>query len=434
MLVSGTKLAARSRYKEMPISERSVQPESVVTNMTSPTPADAPGINAAADLAALRQLMLGPLLEQQSDLEQRLEDIARQQEAIAKRQSELNQRRTDCSEVLAQSLDTLHEQGQNLNRQLEGEVFAGVQKSFQNETERMAELMYPILGPAVRKLVASLFQRSETNSGKPYQVEQLFLIHKETSILLSQAVLDEDAARDADLVSGMLEAIRSFVKDAFSLHEFDGMNSINLGDLTVWVEWGPKAVLAVVIRGFPDESLREDYADVLQLIHRQFAGELESFDGDVSVFDTLNIATLNQNHDAPVHKRTTVKDWITPPRFCAAAALLTMFVVAGVVSDNREWNGMMAKLTSEPGIVVVNAQRSWRNNNLTILHDPLAAPKNQIVRRSGIDLDKTRIQWHSFQSHDTKIVQRRESRQRLFTHSTRTPRATNQRTNAVTDH
>ena len=260
MLAGGTKLAAIGTSNVITPCECLVQPKSVVTHLKTSEAHETPGNSAEGDLADLRNLMMRPIIEQQAALETEIE-------ALKLRQSDLKQRSIDCSEVLAQSLNRLHGKGEHLNTELETEIFSGVQKSFEKDPERIAELMYPILGPAVRKLVASLFQRNQADPGKPYQVEQLFLIHKETSILLSQAIMNEDAARDADLVSGMLEAIRSFVTDAFSLHEFDGMNSINLGDLTVWVEWGPKAVLAVVIRGFPDDSLREYYADVLQQIH-----------------------------------------------------------------------------------------------------------------------------------------------------------------------
>jgi len=399
----------------MSTDELSVQPKSNVASIVSPSRVELSTDSAAGDLATLRNLMAGPVLEQQAALEKEIEELKR-------RLSDLDQRSDDCSEVLAQSVNRLHDRDKYLDVELEPEIFSGVQNSFKNQPERMAELMYPILGPAVRKLVASLFQRSQTDPGKPYQVEQLFLIHKETSILLSQAVMNEDAARDADLVSGMLEAIRSFVTDAFSLHEFDGMNSINLGDLTVWVEWGPKAVLAVVIRGFPDDSLREYYADILQQIHRDYAQELESFDGDDSSFAALDIATLSQTQPVLSSGKSLLKTWLSLPRVCLAATALIMFTLASSVSDNRQWNTMMSRLSAEPGVVVVDTERNWGQDSLTILVDPLAASTEQIERKAGIDKSQTNITWHSFQSQDAAILQRRQSQNRLFTESERAPR------------
>lgn len=419
MLTGGTKLAAVTISTVMSLCEYFVQPKSVVTHLKTPKPAETPDNSAASELADLRKLMMGPIIDQQAALEKEIE-------ALQLRQSDLKQRSIDCSEVLAQSLNRLHDKGEHLSTELETEIFSGVQKSFEKEPERMAELMYPILGPAVRKLVASLFQRNQADPGKPYQVEQLFLIHKETSILLSQAMMNEDAARDADLVSGMLEAIRSFVSDAFSLHEFDGMNSINLGDLTVWVEWGPKAVLAVVIRGFPDDSLREYYADVLQKIHKDYAVELDGFDGDDSVFESLDIATLSQTQEKPRAIQTALKTWFSFPRVCLAATILLMFTIADTVSDNRQWSQMMSRLTAEPGVVVVDAQRGWGKDKLTILRDPLAASVDTIITRTGIDTNQTTLAWHSFQSEDAPIAQRRKMQQLLLNSSYRTPRKTNQ--------
>ena len=419
MLTGGTKLAALATSNLMSLCEYFVQPKSEVIHLRKPETQESPDNSAADELADLRRLMLGPILDQQAALEKEIE-------SLKLRQSDLKQRSIDCSEVLAQSLNRIHGKGEHLNTELETEIFSGVQKSFEKEPERMAELMYPILGPAVRKLVASLFQRNQADPGKPYQVEQLFLIHKETSILLSQAMMNEDAARDADLVSGMLEAIRSFVSDAFSLHEFDGMNSINLGDLTVWVEWGPKAVLAVVIRGFPDDSLREYYADVLQQIHKDYASELTEFDGDDSGFQSLDIATLSQTQEKSGAIRSAIKTWFNFPRMCLAATVLLIFTIANTVSDNRQWDQMMLGLTTEPGVVVVNAQRSWGKDTLTILHDPLAASISTIISRAGIDTSRVALGWHSFQSQDAPIVQRRQLQRLLSNNSYQTPQTTNQ--------
>jgi OOP family OmpA-OmpF porin len=46
-----------------------------------------------------------------------------------------------------------------------------------------------------------------------YRVEQVFLIHRESGLLLEQAHLPNLALPDADLVSGIRTAIRDFVAD-----------------------------------------------------------------------------------------------------------------------------------------------------------------------------------------------------------------------------
>ena len=368
-------------------------------NSTSTADVQSSTVEVSDDMAALRRLIVGPILQKQEALEQRIGELQARLENP-------DVRSKDCSQILGAAIKQLHSDNRNLSRELEPEILEGMEQGFRSQPDRMADALYPILGPAVRKLVASLFQRPQAELGKPYQVEQLFLIHKETSIILSEAFLYEETQRDADLVSGMLEAIRSFVKDAFALHEFDGMNSIELGDLKVWVEWGPQAVLAIVIRGFPEDSLREDYAEILRQIHVDFSEELESFDGDNEPFKRLELGLgqPDETHELGAEKNDSI---VTFPRIAYVVVLGAMMMIAGTVSDTRAWNKLIRTLSNEPGIVVVDAHNGWRQSQITLLHDPLARPVDKIISRSGIDVGQLRIKTHAFQSQDPSIAFRR---------------------------
>ena len=368
-------------------------------NLSSTADAQSSTIEVSDDMAALRRLIIGPILRKQEALEQRVSELQARLENPGRRSK-------DCSQILGAAIEQLHNDNRQLSRELEPEILEGMEQGFRSQPDRMADALYPILGPAVRKLVASLFQRPQAELGKPYQVEQLFLIHKETSIILSEAFLYEETQRDADLVSGMLEAIRSFVKDAFALNEFDGMNSIELGDLKVWVEWGPQAVLAIVIRGFPDDSLREQYAEILRQIHSNFYDELACFSGDSEPFRHLELE-LGQPEITNEHCAETSRPVFTFPRLALGATLAAMMMIAGTVSDNRAWNQLIRALSDEPGIVVVNAHNGWRQSQVTLLHDPLAIPVDDIVSRSSVGLSTLRITSHAFQSQDPSIVARR---------------------------
>ncbi len=63
-------------------------------------------------------------------------------------------------------------------------------------------------------------------------------------------------ASDADLISGMLTAIRDFVADSFARErEVGGLRRFSVGELTVMVEQGPQALIAAVVRGEAPDSL-----------------------------------------------------------------------------------------------------------------------------------------------------------------------------------
>ena len=81
-----------------------------------------------------------------------------------------------------------------------------------------------------------------------FRVEQVFLIHKRRTCFGARGRTSV-AMQDPSLVSGMLSAIQDFVRDSFNAAKGQGVERMNVGDLDVWVEDGPYAILATVIRG-----------------------------------------------------------------------------------------------------------------------------------------------------------------------------------------
>src|SRR5258708_18623069 len=117
-----------------------------------------------------------------------------------------------------------------------------------------------------------------------YGVEQVFLIHKETGLLLKQVSAGGSAVQDADMVSGMLTAIQDFVHDSFSTRRDDQLETLQVGELTVWIEQGPLAVLAGVIRGNAPIELRTIFREALERIHLQYGAAMKEFKGDAAPF------------------------------------------------------------------------------------------------------------------------------------------------------
>jgi OOP family OmpA-OmpF porin len=196
-------------------------------------------------------------------------------------------------------------------------VAAEIDRLVRNNPQQVVDAIYPVIGPAIRKaisvawtdVVQSLNQSLTYNfsfqglkwrleslqTGKSfaevvllhtllYRVEQVFLIHKETGLLLQHSTLDA-VAQDADMVSGMLTAIQDFVQDSFSTGQGDRLETLQVGELMVWSEEGRLAVLSGVIRGNPPRSLRNVFQETLERIHFQFSRELSAFDGDATSLD-----------------------------------------------------------------------------------------------------------------------------------------------------
>ena len=116
-----------------------------------------------------------------------------------------------------------------------------IRKQISDAKDDIADALYPVIGKAVRKSVAeamknllqSINERIDNlvtksfRSGKkldrdsillqslPFHLQEIFLIHKKTGLLLSHASYKQENNGNEDVISGMLSAIREFSKAAF---------------------------------------------------------------------------------------------------------------------------------------------------------------------------------------------------------------------------
>jgi CHASE2 domain-containing sensor protein len=119
-----------------------------------------------------------------------------------------------------------------------------------------------------------------------FQVEQVFLIHHQTGLLLLHVAAAPATAHDPDLISSMLIAIQDFMQDSFRVATDAGPETFQIGGLTVWVEQDALAVLAAVIHGIPPQTVRTLLQETLATIHQEHAEALRAFTGDAAPFAT----------------------------------------------------------------------------------------------------------------------------------------------------
>ena len=259
--------------------------------------------DAAEDLAAVRAIVVGPEQRAIEALRARLDDPAVQAREVAA--------------VLPQALQ-LRALDAELARALAPPVEDAITASIHRNPKPLADALFPVMGPAIRKAVAaslvgmvesfnrtlehSLSWRSLTwrveavRTGRSFgevvllhtllfRVEQVFLIDRTTGLLLQHVQAGVAGVQDADMVSGMLTAIRDFVGDSFTVADKSSLDAFQVGDLTVWIEQGPRAIIAAVIRGTPPQALRAALQEALETIHLQLADALAAFQGDASPFE-----------------------------------------------------------------------------------------------------------------------------------------------------
>src|SRR5215475_12149206 len=306
--------------------------------------------------------------------------------------------------------------------------------SIRNDPRILVDILQPVIGPAIRKSVGETIDNSFQSlneslrqslslrglrwrieawrTGKPfaevvlnhslvYQVEHVFLIHNYTGLLISHVAAPDATTQDPQLVSSMLSAIQDFARDSFKGSGQQAVDTLRLGDLRLWCEAGPLAMVVAVIRGNPPEDLRIRLRGAIARIHQDRRQALESFDGDSAGLADVEAhlaACAAMRQQATTRKRGF-------PWLVFLLAMLLLAGAAGVgywrwevaqqqarvraeqdaeeariraeqearrAAELKAWSDYLDRLRAQPGIVVTEADERDGKFMVSGLRDPLA--------------------------------------------------------------
>jgi outer membrane protein OmpA-like peptidoglycan-associated protein len=315
------------------------------------------------------------------------------------------------------------------------------QTSIRNDPHTLVNILYPLIVPAIRKSIGETIDKTfqSLNESLKYsltwrglkwrweawrtgvsfaevvlrhtlvfQVEHVFLIHRHTGLLIAHVASENAASQDPQLVSSMLTAIQDFVRDSFSGAENQGLDTMRLGELTLWSEPGPFATLVAVIRGKPPEELHETLANALSRIHAERHQALESFDGDSAGFADVEaeLTELVELRQQASQRARFGFPWLALP-IAVAALLFASAWFARQWQEGRRWDSYIARLRAEPGLVVTETGRRDGKFVVSGLRDPLAADPAQGLRAVEINPKDVEAQWAPYQAFDPQIVLKR---------------------------
>ena len=238
-------------------------------------------------------------------------------------------------------------------------------------------------------------------------VKQVFLIHRETGILLQQAQAETDIQKDWDIVSGMLTALADFIHDSFSIGQDESLETIRVGELTVMVEQGRRAALAGVLRGEAPDNLRDQFKTTLDKIHAEFGHELEAFDGETSIFDKSR-PVLESCLGALV---STDQTRILPLTWLAVAVPLLVASIWGATSahERHRWNSYVSYISGKDGVVVIEEGKRNGRHYIQGLRDPMAADPLSLLAERGFLVAEVDSKWAPYQAmHSTLTLPRLE--------------------------
>lgn len=372
----------------------------------------------------LRALLLDPERRRLRAVEQRLEDPHLNVDQVSQVLPEAIQRRATSDRDLGVALGPV--------------VSDALRTSIRKDPQPLVDAIFPIIGPAIRRAIAATFAEMVQSvntaldhsltlhglgwrieawrTGKSFaevalahslvfRVEQLFVMHRNSGLLIEHRTAPGVDALAPDMVGGMLTAIADFVRDSFQVSRHQGLNSMALGDLTVWVEQGPAATMAAVIRGNAPASYRQTLLHALEELHRVHGSELAQSAATGAGF-TIRPDLLEPCLVAQLQKPARG----TGLRFglVAAAALLALgwFLVPRVL-QGRRFDRFVEALRQEPGIVVGSSGRQGGRFVLSGLRDPLSRDPSTLLAANRLDTTRVSAHWEPYIALRPEFIVRR---------------------------
>ncbi|MCF8228084.1 MAG: hypothetical protein K9G58_12105 [Bacteroidales bacterium] len=373
-----------------------------------------PGQHPDLDLDELRELLTGMESRELEKVRRWLHDV----DAFAE----------DISTVIPLSIKQLVEKRIILPETLLPIVEEAIESSVLKNPHKLADALFPIMGPAIRKAVSEdlkkMIQSLNTaleNSFSPkrlswrlqaafsrrtysdivlshilvYRVRQVFLIHRRTGILLQHEIDESVSHKDPDMVGAMLTAINDFVRDSFDVKKDQEIQTVQVGEFTVWVEQGPHAILAGIVEGNPPAELRELFQQALENIHLDFRRALVHFDGDTEVFDKdhSHIESCLKKQSRTKKKKPVIVIIIFAILFVLLGYWLFLYI-----DEEIRWNSYLDKVKQMQGVVITNEGKKEGMRTIVGMRDPLAKNPDKFTADYGFEAGDINSNWQYYYS------------------------------------
>jgi len=374
---------------------------------------------------------------------------------LASRLDRLEDREHRLQNVVESLPEAILASDDRLSQALGKPVRDSFRESLSRDPKQYAEILYPIMAPAIRLSIAQAMRdvvrsinqtvdstfsaqglkwrlesiRTRTpysqivlqNSFR-YRVEEILLIHKVTGLLIDRVVVDPDGGQDGDAVGAMLAALEDFVRDSFS-HESDdegnNLREVDVGGRTVWLSHSPTVTMATVIFGHPPESLRPRLEAQLESLHAEYGTALRDFDGGQPIagvqselihsIDTL-AAVEPSEVEAEVRRPNPLASVIKVVAGVAVISFL-LFWLFRSIEERNALESTRRILDDTPGIVVTDLSRRDDRIHVTGLADPLADIDETSLANIGVEMSEVDLELEPYQSLDGPIVIKRAQRQ-----------------------
>lgn len=284
------------------------------------------------------------------------------------------------------------------------EMGSAIKRQIELERDSMVDALYPVIGNTIskyfaeairsinskientfspegiqRKLRAKLQGVSEAElilkESVPYEVQAVFLIHNLSGLIMidiQQSDVDTKTEPiDADMLAGMLTAIRSFASECISKNQDNSeLDAINYSGSKIIIEVAGYCYLAVIVQGEPDAAFIDKVRHLFGKTVQAYGDLFKDFDGDTATIP-LEVQTWLQPLIASPKSRTNQKSSLN---FLLWGGLLLVGLLAIPIGfyqyfayrDRQLENHVIEALVSTPELGVYRLYAQVEGDRLTL--------------------------------------------------------------------
>ena len=313
-----------------------------------------------------------------------------------------------------------------ISNALGSEMGKAIKTQIELEKDAMVDALYPVIGNTIskymvqvvheinhkvetalspeglkRKIRAKLQGVSEAelilSESVRYHVQAVFLIEKNSGVVIQEIQPDREQQLQSDLVAGMLTAIRSFAQDCIA--SGSELDTIDYGDWQIPIEVAGYCYIAVVVKGEPSPKYRDKIRQTLSEIVIKYGDKIQNYNGDTAtipdaVYNLLTRLIETDNPQSQTKSSPTALIWLL------AIIFGMIFVPWGIVSyraqiASRIERETAVQLDAAPELSVYRLDPEVERGKLTLVgrvpNQELRNKASQIVQpiatRANLELD-----------------------------------------------
>ncbi|WP_052055263.1 OmpA family protein [Myxosarcina sp. GI1] len=198
----------------------------------------------------------------------------------------------------------------SISRVLGPQMGEAIKNQIVVERDAMVDALYPVIGNTISKYMVEVVKdinKQVENTFSPegikrkirakvqgvseaelifkeamqYAVLAVFLIHKDSGLVIRDVQPESTFQLEADMIAGMLTAIRVFVNDSVAIPgEVSELHEIEYDASKIIIEVAGYCYLAVVVKGEPSKALLQKIRDTLGTIVLDYGRFIEGYNGD----------------------------------------------------------------------------------------------------------------------------------------------------------